>query len=590
MQNNSSKRLTVCLILLVCHIFSSVGRAAGEMLPGFKQSPWFGEQTLEEQRPDGVRFVFNAPGDFDPKRLTLLIFYATPNGNSIEQTMGYKAGPGVDWHFDIQHIAAQTRVMRSLDRRRNIVLVCLETDGRSWPAWRQKHPDNPMLIRATVESALKRIPGQTVVTLAAHSGGGSFIFGFINAFETIPGYVERIVFLDANYAYTDEEKHGEKLMAWLDGDRRRHLVVIAYDDRNIRLDDKPVVGPTGGTYRATHRMIDAFAKHSPFDESHVDPFVTYRWNTDCALFQIHANQQNKILHSALVGEMNGFLHAAALFEPYEGKWGEFGGPRAYAKWIQPEATEPSTSRIGIPERPLDSEGGSKFMTRTAGLSQQEREKAIVEEFKRGNIPTFLGQFRTVTFASPDKTGELHEISYEVMPDYLAIGSDEDFVRIPMTPGSAQRIADAFGCSLPTRKMVNNIYVGADVKLEPRPLTLEREAVKTFLQHNRIIEEQRKFRVLGLLVAGIKKDVVITNLLQAHPGKVAIYGWHLNDLKPIQLLTTVHTENYVDYSHGIRLIKNRVLVDGEEMTVGKVLNDPHLWYLLSDEGPISRPSY
>jgi len=40
----------------------------------------------------------------------------------------------------------------------------------------------------------------------------------------------------------------------LKGEPTRRLVVIAYDDRNITLDGKPVVGPTGGTYRATERM------------------------------------------------------------------------------------------------------------------------------------------------------------------------------------------------------------------------------------------------------------------------------------------------------------------------------------------------
>jgi hypothetical protein len=53
---------------------------------------------------------------------------------------------------------------------------------------------------------------------------------------------------------------------------------------------------------------------------------------------VHPNPENKILHTALVGDMNGLLHVATLGTPHESDWGTFGGPRAYTKWIQPEPT------------------------------------------------------------------------------------------------------------------------------------------------------------------------------------------------------------------------------------------------------------
>jgi len=42
----------------------------------------------------------------------MLILYALPNGNTIEQTKGRRVAEGLDWHFGIQHIAAQTRYLR----------------------------------------------------------------------------------------------------------------------------------------------------------------------------------------------------------------------------------------------------------------------------------------------------------------------------------------------------------------------------------------------------------------------------------------------------------------------------------------------
>ena len=43
----------------------------------------------------------------------------------------------------------------------------------------------------------------------------------------------------------------------------RRLIVLAYDDREIMLDGKKVVGPDGGTFRATGRMRDAFGQDLP---------------------------------------------------------------------------------------------------------------------------------------------------------------------------------------------------------------------------------------------------------------------------------------------------------------------------------------
>lgn len=45
-------------------------------------------------------------------------------------------------------------------------------------------------------------------------------------------------------------------MAWLRRNAQNRLVVLAYDDREIMLDGKKVVSDSGGTWRATQRMID----------------------------------------------------------------------------------------------------------------------------------------------------------------------------------------------------------------------------------------------------------------------------------------------------------------------------------------------
>src|SRR5689334_10946385 len=116
---------------------------AAALLPGFRRSPWFGEQVREQWVGDGVRVLANAPTRFDPAKPTRLVVYATPNGSTIEQTLGCAPAAGVHWHFDIQHVAAQVRALRAVTPGENVVLACTEAEGLSWPGWRRKHPDAP---------------------------------------------------------------------------------------------------------------------------------------------------------------------------------------------------------------------------------------------------------------------------------------------------------------------------------------------------------------------------------------------------------------------------------------------------------------
>src|SRR5690606_33181627 len=85
------------------------------------------------------------------------------------------------------------------------------------------------------------------------------------------------------------------------------------------------------------------------------------------LLLVHPNPDNRILHTALVGEMNGFLHALTVGNPDADKVIPLATPRAYTKWIAP----PADSRP-IPPRPPDAETGSAFIDRVAHLTAKER--------------------------------------------------------------------------------------------------------------------------------------------------------------------------------------------------------------------------
>ena len=257
--------------------------------------------------------------------------------------------------------------------------------------------------------------------------------------------------------------------------------------------------------------------------------------------------------------------------------------------LQVPACNKSVQTLHIPARPQNSQSGSSFMKSVEGLTFAEREERIFEEVSKGNIPKFLRILIKLESEFIDTAGNTHTIAYEVMPDYLAIGSDQDYCRIPMGPKTAQRIANLFGAILPTSKLVDEIYKNSDIKLEPvtyAPVGNLSELVPKFVEHNNAINLQLKKAGarLGQLIAGTKKDVVISNKIldTSRTHHVVIYGWHKLDGSPIQPLTNIHIDTYTDYSHGIRLLNNDVLVDGELKRISDLLKNEVLYKIFSNE--------
>jgi hypothetical protein len=204
------------------------------------------------------------------------------------------------------------------------------------------------------------------------------------------------------------------------------------------------------------------------------------------------------------------------------------------------------------------------------------------------MPAFLRRLVPVTIVGSDQTQPV-KITVCVLPDYLALGSDADFVLVPMGLSAALDIAGHFGFALPTPKLVDAIYEESPVKLEPRPLPAGPEMRSTayFVYHSELINRERLALAapLGELTSGDKKDLVLTSLLWERLGRVAIYGWHRGVDHPIQPLSNVHGARYADYSHGVRLVSLAVYVDGAKRTLEDVLADPILARLLTRDGPL-----
>jgi hypothetical protein len=227
--------------------------------------------------------------------------------------------------------------------------------------------------------------------------------------------------------------------------------------------------------------------------------------------------------------------------------------------------------------------GTAFYQAAFVMKWASRDSFVLAQVEQGNLPSFLRKFTAIHTSIIDTvSGQAIKALYFVSTDYLSVGTDDDWARINITPYTAQRIADMTNCFLPTRKISDDIFKQATVKLEPVPMYAFRDSTPTMWHHHLIIEGQRKKR--KGLVAGIKKDVVISGKLATdkRSDRVAIYGWHKPDGKPIQPVYTGHIYWWVDYSQGIRLVYRKIKVNGRWMDYEEILKHPVLNRLLCDE--------
>lgn len=246
------------------------------------------------------------------------------------------------------------------------------------------------------------------------------------------------------------------------------------------------------------------------------------------------------------------------------------------------AVSPDLILRSIPERAANALSGSAFAQTIMHLSGPERDRAILAQIRSGNVPDFMRQLQPVQLGRPETGGP--DIKIFVTLDYMAVGSNEDFIRVPLGLHAAAATAAGFDAILPTTLMVDAIAAQAKNRLQPKPMPPGPHMTSTdyFVKHNTTIDGQL-VGPLGALTAGHKKDVVLTTRLVDPSTGVPIYGWHRENGRPIQPLYTKHGQSYADYSHGIRLVSNQVSVNGQMVSIYDVLADPTYSAYLSKEG-------
>ena len=277
-----------------------------------------------------VKLTLDFPHNYSSSKSNMIILYALPNGNNTEQTMGKKLEPGDDWHFDIQHIKAQTHFIRNKMKKENIVVVYLENSFKSWPLWKTKHPDYISEVQNIIDTLYNRFPSKrSTICLSSHSGGGRFIFSYLDGVNKIPDYISRIVFLDSDYGY--ETKYGIQIHKWLQSNKHHSLQVFAYEDSLVEFNGKRIVSDTGGTWYRTHQMLKYLSAFYSFKLTERDSLMIYQSSNHQIGFYLKPNPEKKIFHTTQV-ELNGFIHSILAGTKYESEGYEYFGKRAY----QPE--------------------------------------------------------------------------------------------------------------------------------------------------------------------------------------------------------------------------------------------------------------
>lgn len=201
----------------------------------------------------------------------------------------------------------------------------------------------------------------------------------------------------------------------------------------------------------------------------------------------------------------------------------------------------------------------------------------------------------MTFTGKDK--KEHTIHYQVMREYLTVGNTRDHVIVPLIPATAQKIADTFGCILPTRKMVDQIFNAAPVKLSALPRdywmqgqidkstgkkvpTYDPTKDKKLVTHD--YDEYLKKPDCQISTASyLEHDLAIRQQLKSEAGIV-----RGNDMplvaghKPVTSRST--------WTTATRLVAGTMLADDREMTAAEVLNDDLYADGLNTNGRIERP--
>jgi hypothetical protein len=259
--------------------------------------------------------------------------------------------------------------------------------------------------------------------------------------------------------------------------------------------------------------------------------------------------------------------------------------------------------------------GSEFLKQIKDVRNPILSKLALDQMLAGNMPSFLEE-RVTCQTEAVIDGAHYVCKYEVKPQYLSIGDDDDFIQWPLTILDLQKfcdsktlVSDADGTSvqqwfIPTKKIVKNTWLTTFAKgcpIDAIPLGPSDDMtwpVKIDLQQQKI-NAAMKAKGCPVTAFSRAKKAYISSPTSVGDGgpvndgylhftgwyKLDGYGWQDQGYNPVDA-TGGHEASYADYSHGCDLVYCYCTVNDEPFTFDELCNHPKLHVLVSDQGPFN----
>lgn len=231
--------------------------------------------------------------------------------------------------------------------------------------------------------------------------------------------------------------------------------------------------------------------------------------------------------------------------------------------------------------PAPTTPGSELVAQLPNKMGTEREDALYAMYMAGQCPMWLRQWHEIEVEHEGLTG-----AFYVLPDFMCVGTDSDYIYTPMGALNAERVLTRFKAVLPTQKMVETIY-SRSVKQVAQPWDEPYDS--SMMYTSRWPTQTSKVRrmmgetgvILGQLVEGHYKNVIVSDkVMKNHGVDLGFFGWYQSNGKPIQGDSLAHGACYCDYSHGVRGVLNKVVVGDVFMSLEEALDHEEAYKLFS----------
>lgn len=237
---------------------------------------------------------------------------------------------------------------------------------------------------------------------------------------------------------------------------------------------------------------------------------------------------------------------------------------------------------------------AEYLDRIRQKRGADREVEALAAVKAGEVPSVFitpNAWPIVTIRK-EIDGLPYRLDLRVAPNFFAVGDDGSPFFLPMWPTTAQKVADQFHAILPTKKIADAIYAaaqetvsivtpGAPWYVAGKPGDIgDSEAWYDAALRKRAQGAAGRF---DKLVDGQSKNLIVSP--KDDGSRVRIYGARRPDGGyPLQGDSTKHAWNYLDYSHGTRLVSRNAVLNGQPIDLYTVFMDPKVSQLVSDDGP------